>query len=292
MSEPTGPVKLALIQMSCSQDLQANQDKAVNMARKAAEGGAQIICLQELYRSQYFCHEEDPRHFDLAEPIPGPGTEAFSKLAQETKTVLICPLFEARAGGIYHNTLVVIDADGTVLGKYRKMHIPHDPHFFEKYYFTPGDLGFRVFDTAYGRIGALICWDQWFPEAARLAALAGAQLLFYPTAIGWLAGESDEERRGMRDAWQTVQRSHAITNGVFVAAANRAGTEHEIEFWGSSFVVDPMGRFLARAGEGEEILYAECDVAAIEETRRTWPFLRDRRIDAYGGLNRRYLDED
>lgn len=287
-----GAVKIALIQMSCSADPAANLDKALARAREAASSGAQIIGLQELFRSQYFCHEEDPRHFNLAEPVPGPTTKAFSKLAQETKTVIICPLFERRTGGLYHNTVAVIDADGTVLGKYRKMHIPHDPHFYEKYYFTPGDLGFRVFETQHGRIASLICWDQWFPEGARLAALAGAQILYYPTAIGWLKGESDEDRRGMRDAWQTVQRSHAITNGLFVAAANRVGIEHEIEFWGSSFVVDPMGRFLARGGEGEEILYADCDLNEIEATRRAWPFLRDRRIDAYGGLTRRYLDED
>lgn len=285
-------VKVALVQSPCGEDTGANLQKAASLAEKAAKDGAQIVCLQELYRSTYFCQAEQPSLFDLAEPVPGPSTDAFTALAKKHNVVVIVPIFEKRAAGVYHNSAVVIDADGSILGIYRKMHIPHDPLFFEKYYFAPGDTGFKVFNTKYGRIAVLICWDQWFPEGARLASLAGAQILFYPTAIGWLQDDTPDEQRGMRDAWQTIQRAHAIANGLFVAAPNRVGKEGRLTFWGSSFVSDPFGRILAQGGQEEEIVHVECDLALIEKTRRLWPFLRDRRIDAYGGLVRRFLDEE
>ena len=280
--------------MSCSADPQENLDKAVARIREAADRGAQIICLQELFRSQYFCREEDARLFDLAEPIPGPSTETLGQIAREKNVVLVASLFEKRAAGLYHNTAAMIGADGSLLGLYRKMHIPDDPLYFEKFYFTPGDLGFRNFDTPFGRIATLVCWDQWYPEAARLAALGGASILFYPTAIGWHPSEKAEFGAAQFDAWRTIQRSHAIANGIFVAAVNRVGfegpAEHGLEFWGGSFVSDPFGRIISEASHTEEsILVVECDPKSIDETRRNWPFLRDRRIDAYGPITSRML---
>ena len=281
--------------MACSLDPGENLAKAEWRIREAAGRGAQIICLQELFRSQYFCREEDARFFDLAEPVPGPTTESLTRLARELEVVIVGSVFERRAAGVYHNTAAVIDADGALLGLYRKMHIPEDPLYFEKYYFAPGDLGFRCFSTRYARIAALICWDQWYPEAARLAALAGAQALFYPTAIGWHPSEKAQHGAAQHDAWRTIQRSHAIANGLYVAAVNRVGfegpPEQGLEFWGGSFVAGPSGEVLAEAShDREEILVVECDPRQIEETRRNWPFLRDRRIDAYGGITSRVLD--
>ncbi len=280
--------------MSCTADPQENLEKAVARIREAADRGAQIICLQELFRSQYFCREEDARLFDLAETIPGPSTETLGQIAREKNVVLVASLFEKRAAGLYHNTAAMIGSDGALLGLYRKMHIPDDPLYFEKFYFAPGDLGFRNFDTPFGRIATLVCWDQWYPEAARLAALGGASILFYPTAIGWHPAEKAEFGAAQYDAWRTIQRSHAIANGIFVAAVNRVGFEgpadHRLEFWGGSFVSDPFGRVIAEAPQGEEsILVVECDPKSIDETRRNWPFLRDRRIDAYGPITSRML---
>ena len=252
----------------------------------------EIVCVQELFRFRYFPQAEDTEAFALAEPIPGPTTERLCPLARELEVVIVASVFEARAPGVYHNTAVVIDADGAVLGKYRKMHIPDDPGFYEKFYFTPGDLGFRTFRTRYAHIGVLICWDQWFPEAARLAALGGAEILCYPTAIGWGAGESRTARRAQLEAWELVQRSHAVTNGVYVAAVNRVGREGKITFWGNSFAADPAGRVLARAERNRpETLLVDCDLGAIAEARHNWPFLRDRRIDAYGGLAGHGIDD-
>jgi N-carbamoylputrescine amidase len=287
--------RLGLIQMACSRDPGENLAKAEWRTREAAGKGAQIICLQELFRSQYFCREENARLFDLAETIPGPSSEALSRLAHELKVVIVGSVFERRAPGVYHNTAVVIDAGGALLGLYRKMHIPDDPLYFEKFYFTPGDLGFRGFDTRYGRVAALVCWDQWYPEAARLAALGGAEVLFYPTAIGWHPSEKAEHGAAQHDAWRTIQRSHAIANGIYVAAVNRVGFEgppdHGLEFWGASFVADPFGRILAEAShDREETLIVECDRRQIDEVRRNWPFLRDRRIDAYAGIVNRLID--
>ena len=280
--------------MSCSTDPEANLAKAEARIREAAQRGANIVCLQELFRSQYFCREEDARLFDLAESIPGPSTDRLTAIAREKHVVVIASLFEKRAAGVYHNTAAVIDADGALLGIYRKMHIPDDPLYFEKFYFTPGDLGFRTFDTAVGRIATLVCWDQWYPEAARLAALAGANMLFYPTAIGWHPSEKAEFGEAQYDAWRTIQRSHAIANGIYVAAINRVGFEgppdHGLEFWGASFVADPFGRVLVEGShDKEEVLIVEVDPAKIDETRRNWPFLRDRRIDAYGPITSRLL---
>ncbi len=287
-------VTLGLVQMRCGLDPEANLARAVAGVREAAGRGAQIVCLQELFRSQYFCQTEDHDHFALAEPIPGPSTERLCAIASELGVVIVASLFEKRAEGLYHNTAAVIDADGTYLGKYRKMHIPDDPQYYEKFYFTPGDLGFRAWDTRFGRIGVLICWDQWYPEAARLTALSGAQILFYPTAIGWLPGEKDEHGAQQQAAWETIQRSHAIANGVYVCAVNRVGHEGDpaggLEFWGGSFVADPGGRLVVKAGPGEEVLTATCDLANVDVSRTHWPFLRDRRIDAYGDLTKRYLD--
>jgi N-carbamoylputrescine amidase len=277
--------------MSCSTQPEGNLAKAVEQIHYAARQGAQIVCLQELFRSRYFCQSEETDCFRLAEPIPGPTTEVLSKIAAEHEIVLITPLFEKRAEGLFHNTAVVIDADGTLLGKYRKMHIPDDPLYYEKFYFTPGDLGFPTFQTRYARLGVLICWDQWFPEGARLAALAGAQILFYPTAIGWQHTDQPKAREAQREAWEIVQRGHAVANGVYVAAVNRVGTEDGLQFWGGSFLSDPFGRLRARASqETEETLIVSCDLDRIDTIRQLWPFLRDRRIDAYSNLTKRYLD--
>jgi N-carbamoylputrescine amidase len=286
--------RVALVQTHCGLDPNANLDRTVDLIREAARKGGQIVCLEELFRSQYFCREEDARLFDLAETIPGPSTGRLCPLAAELGIVIVASLFEKRATGLYHNTAAIIDADGSLLGLYRKMHIPDDPLFFEKFYFTPGDLGFRSFDTKFGRIATLVCWDQWYPEAARLAALTGANILFYPTAIGWHPAEKAQYGAAQYDAWRTVQRSHAIANGIYVAAVNRVGfegpPERGLEFWGASFVSDPFGRILAEAShDKEEILVVECDPAQMEEVRRNWPFLRDRRIDAYGGITSRFL---
>jgi N-carbamoylputrescine amidase len=292
----TKSLTLALLQMRCSTDPADNLRRACVALREAASKGAQVACLPELFRTQYFCQTQNPATFDLAEPIPGPTTEALAQVARETKMVVVGSIFERRAAGIYHNTAVVLDADGSTAGIYRKMHIPDDPLYYEKYYFTPGDLGFKTFDTKYAQVGTLVCWDQWYPEAARLTALQGAEVLFYPTAIGWHPAEKAEFGEAQLDAWTTMQRAHAIANGVFVAAVNRVGHEGPasggLEFWGGSFVADPFGRILARAGhEREEILIVSCDPRLQEETRRNWPFLRDRRIDAYGPIMHRFLDQ-
>jgi N-carbamoylputrescine amidase len=286
---------IGLIQMSCTLQGEENLAKAEERIRAAAARGAQIICLQELFRSQYFCREENAELFALAEPIPGPTTESLSKLARELQVVIVAPLFERRAAGVYHNTAAVLDADGALLGIYRKMHIPDDPSYYEKFYFTPGDLGFPNFDTRYGRIAVLVCWDQWYPEGARLASLRGANIIFYPTAIGWHPAEKQEHGAAQLDAWRTIQRSHAIANGIYVAAVNRVGYEgppqNGLEFWGSSFVADPFGQILAEApSSGEETLVVECDPRRMEDVRRNWPFLRDRRIDAYSPLLERWLE--
>ena len=287
--------RIGLVQMACSKDPNENLAKAEWRIREAAGKGAQIVCLQELFRSQYFCRQEDPGLFDLAEPVPGPTTESLARLARELQVAIIGSVFERRAAGVYHNTALVMDADGALLGIYRKMHIPDDPGYYEKYYFTPGDLGFRCFDTRFARVAPLVCWDQWYPEAARLAALAGAQVLFYPTAIGWHPAEKAREGAAQLDAWRTIQRSHAIANGLYVAAVNRVGyegpPEKGLEFWGGSFVADPFGQVLAEAShDGEETLIVECDPRRIEQVRREWPFLRDRRIDAYAGITSRLIE--
>jgi N-carbamoylputrescine amidase len=294
--------QVGLVQLSCSPDPDVNLEKAIQRVREAGRNGAQIICLPELFRTQYFCQREDATLFDLSETIPGPSTEAISRVAKETKAVVLASLFEKRAPGLYHNTAVLIGSDGEIKGLYRKMHIPDDPLYYEKYYFAPGDLGFKAFDTEVGRIGALICWDQWYPEGARLTALQGAQILFYPTAIGWHPAEKEQYGAAQHDAWRTIQRAHAIANGVFVAAVNRVGHETGnirgkeakgagLEFWGGSFLADPFGRVLAEAShDREEILCAEVNVNDIEEVRRNWPFLRDRRIDSYSGITHRFLD--
>ncbi len=288
----TTQVTLGLIQTTCSPEKQSNLESAEKQIREAASQGAQIICLQELFLTRYFCQREDAENFALAETIPGPATDKLCALAKELETVIVAPLFEKRTQGIYHNSAIVIDSDGTVAGRYRKMHIPDDPGFHEKFYFTPGDQGFVSFQTRYARVGVLICWDQWFPEAARLTALSGAQILVYPTAIG-IRPEDREESVKQAAAWKTIQKSHAIANGVFVASANRVGREDDIEFWGQSFVCDPFGELLAEAGDGgEEILIAQCDLDLIESTRQNWPFLRDRRVDAYKDIGKLYLDPD
>jgi N-carbamoylputrescine amidase len=281
--------------MRCTTDPDANVERAIAGVRDAAGRGARIVCLPELFRTQYFCQREDAELFELAEPIPGPTTERFTALARECRTALIVSLFERRAAGVYHNTAVVIDADGTLRGRYRKMHIPDDPLYYEKFYFTPGDLGFLAFDTQAARVGTLVCWDQWYPEGARLTALAGAEVLFYPTAIGWHPSEKAEHGAPQLAAWQTIQRAHAIANGVYVVAVNRVGHEGSadggLEFWGSSFVADPFGVTIAEASRtDEEVLVVECDRRRLEDVRRNWPFLRDRRIDAYAGLDKRLRD--
>jgi len=289
--------KVGLVQMAMSPEPAKNLDRAVAWVREARRAGADVVCLPELFRSQYFCQREDASLFDLAEPVPGPTTEALGRAAKETGAVVVAPIFERRAPGLYHNSAVIIDADGEVRGLYRKMHIPDDPAFYEKFYFTPGDLGFRAFDTQAGRIGTLICWDQWYPEGARLTALQGAAVLFYPTAIGWHPHEKEAFGTAQRDAWRTIQRSHAIANGVYVAAVNRVGHEKPVpggpglEFWGTSFLADPFGIVVAEAStDKEEIVVGEVDPARLEDVRRNWPFLRDRRIDAYAGIDKRFLD--
>lgn len=289
---------LGLLQLAYSEDTKDNLKKTVSWVKKAAKQGAQVICLPELYRSQYFCQREDFNTFDLAETIPGPSTKAFQKAAKENKVAIVVPVFEKRAPGVYHNSAVIIDSDGKILGTYRKMHIPDDPGFYEKYYFAPGDLGFKSFKTNYGNIGTLICWDQWYPEGARLTALKGAEVLFYPTAIGWHPSEKEKYGKAQRDSWITIQRSHAIANGVYVASVNRIGFEQPVKeqagiiFWGSSFICDPQGVFLAQGSEDkEEVVMADVDLKQIETVRRNWPFLRDRRIDAYGDITKRFLDE-
>lgn len=284
-------VKIGLIQASVSEKPGENVDKAVAKIEEAAGKGAQIVCLQELFRTRYFCQSEDYACFDYAETIPGETTQIMSKIAKKNNVVLIVPLFEKRTRGLYHNSLVVIDADGSLLGTYRKMHIPDDPNYYEKFYFAPGDLGFKVFDTKYGKIAPLICWDQWYPEAARMAALKGAQIIFYPTAIGWWSKDyRNRQAEDARHAWQTIQQSHAIANGVFVASVNRVGVEGGMHFWGSSFVSNPQGRKIAEAKDKETILIAKCDLNEIDCTRQGWPFLRDRRIDAYKDITSRFLD--
>lgn len=299
---PTDQFTVGLIQMSCSPDPDENLRRACEKIREAAKRGAQLVCLPELFRAQYFCQREDTALFDLAEPIPGPSTEALAPIARELKIVIVASLFEKRARGLYHNTAVMIENDGSIKGLYRKMHIPDDPLYYEKYYFTPGDLGFKAFDTSVTRIGTLVCWDQWYPEAARLTALQGANILFYPTAIGWHPGEKAEFGVAQHDAWRTIQRAHAIANGVFVGVVNRVGHEFGdirgnraagkgLEFWGGSFLCDPFGRVLAEGShDKEEILIGTCDLKLIEETRRNWPFLRDRRIDSYGAITQRFID--
>jgi N-carbamoylputrescine amidase len=289
--------KVGLVQMSMSADPDANLAKAVRRVEEAAGKGADVVCLPELFRTPYFCQKEDAALFDLAETVPGPSTEALGKAAKKAGVAVVVPVFERRAAGVYHNSAAVLDKGGELLGLYRKMHIPDDPLFYEKFYFTPGDLGFRSFDTHAGSVGALICWDQWYPEAARLTALRGASVLFYPTAIGWHPHEKAQHGQAQRSAWQTIQRAHAIANGVYVAVVNRVGHEREkpadpgLEFWGSSFLADPFGIVIAEGStDQEEILVGEIDLARIEEVRRNWPFLRDRRIDAYAGLERRFLD--
>ncbi|HTS87030.1 MAG TPA: carbon-nitrogen hydrolase [Gemmatimonadales bacterium] len=287
-------VALGLVQMRMTESPEENFTRALARVRDAASRGAQVICLPELFQSRYFCQREDHAFFALAESIPGPGTERLGKLAAELGVVIIASLFEKRAEGLYHNTAAILDADGRYLGKYRKMHIPDDPNYYEKFYFTPGDLGYRMWPTRFGRAGVLVCWDQWYPEAARLTAMAGAEILFYPTAIGWLVPEKAEFGAAQQASWETIQRSHAIANGVFVAAVNRVGLEPGpnggIEFWGGSFVAAPNGEIVARAGLDEETLIVRIDPSRVEFARTHWPFLRDRRVDSYGDLTRRYLD--
>ena len=298
MPKPSSLVTLGLVQKSCSADPAANLQQTLTAVARAAQAGARIICTQELCGSQYFCQREDHAHFALGEAIPGPSTDAFQKLARKHRVVIVASLFEKRAAGLYHNTAAIIDADGTLLGRYRKMHIPDDPLFYEKFYFTPGDLGFRAWQTRYARIGVLICWDQWYPEATRLTAMQGAEILFYPTAIGWQPAEKAKYGQRQHAAWETIQRAHAVANGCYVAAVNRVG--HEIlpgvggdglEFWGQSFVAGTSGEILAKAGVAEETnLLVPVDLANVDITRTHWPFLRDRRIDAYGDLTKRFSD--
>jgi N-carbamoylputrescine amidase len=285
-------VSFALVQLDCSPDIAANVAKTVQAIRDAASRGAQVICLQELFSSVYFCFEENQAHFDLAEAIPGPSTDRLGQLAKELNVVIVASLFEKRAAGLFHNTTAVIDADGSFVGKYRKMHIPDDPGYYEKYYFTPGDLGYRVFDTKYAKLGVLICWDQWYPEAARLTALQGAEVLIYPTAIGWDLEEKNAEiNREQYQAWQTMQRSHAIANGVPVISVNRVGIEHGQQFWGGSFVSNAGGRIIFQAAHDvAEVAIVDVDVDSAEYYRKTWPFLRDRRIDSYQDLTKRFID--
>lgn len=294
-----GTRRIGLVQMRCEPDFDRNLSRAQDAIGDAARAGAEVVCLPELFRTPYLCQSEEPSRFDWAESIPGPSTEVLSKQAADLGISLIVSLFERRAAGLYHNTAVVLNGRGEIAGRYRKMHIPDDPLYYEKFYFTPGDLGFRAHQTEAGRLGVLICWDQWFPEAARATALAGADFLFFPTSIGWQFDEGDAVDQAQVEAWKTVQRAHAITNGVFVIAVNRVGHEtlegaegQGIRFWGGSFVVDPFGRVLAEARHDEEaVLVVDCDPNAIERVRRDWPFLRDRRVDAYGGLSERFLDE-
>ncbi|MDP1880645.1 MAG: carbon-nitrogen hydrolase [Parachlamydiaceae bacterium] len=285
-------VKVGLIQLSCSSNAEQNFNHAIDLIRSAASKGAKVICLPELFKSLYFCDVEDHENFKLAETIPGPSTERLSTLAKELQVVLIASLFEKRTHGLYHNTTVVIDADGSLLGKYRKMHIPDDPGYYEKFYFTPGDLGYKVFDTKYAKVGVLICWDQWYPEAARITSLMGAEILFYPTAIGWASSQDEKTNQSQYQAWQVIQRSHAIANGVHVVSVNRTGNENEMQFWGGSFVSDPFGNVLQQGNhQQEEIIIQDLDLENTDFYRTHWPFLRDRRIDSYSPINQRYLDE-
>jgi N-carbamoylputrescine amidase len=300
-SSLTEKFRVGLVQMSATPDPDKNLERALEQLHQAAKKDAQIVCLPELFRTQYFCQREDASLFDLAEPIPGPTTNRLSEAAKQLRVVVIGSLFEKRAAGVYHNTAVMIDADGSLCGIYRKMHIPDDPLYYEKYYFTPGDLGFKAFDTQVGKIGTLVCWDQWYPEGARLTALQGAQVIFYPTAIGWHPNEKEQYGTTQYEAWQTIQRAHAIANGLYVCAVNRVGHENGdirgnkaqgkgLEFWGGSFIADPFGRLIAKAShDKEEILIAEVDPDVIEDTRRNWPFLRDRRIDSYGMITSRLI---
>ncbi|MFL6299317.1 MAG: carbon-nitrogen hydrolase [Terriglobales bacterium] len=293
---------VGLVQMHCTADPDDNLKRAAQFVRDAARQGAQVVCLPELFKTQYFCQREDAALFDLAEPIPGPTTEVLTKVAQEAKVAVVASVFEKRARGVYHNTAVMIDSDGKILGLYRKMHIPDDPLYYEKFYFTPGDLGFKAFDTNFGRVGTLVCWDQWYPEGARLTALAGAEVIFYPTAIGWHPSEKEQFGKAQHDAWRTIQRAHAIANGVYVGVVNRVGHEtgnirgNEVkgaglEFWGGSFLCDPFGVVIAEASHNkEEILIGEVDAQKMEDVRRNWPFLRDRRIDSYGAITSRLID--
>jgi N-carbamoylputrescine amidase len=289
-------LKIGLVQMRCSSEPSENLSNAERLVREAAGRGAKIICLQEMFTTQYFCQVEDHKYFQFAEEIPGPSTERLGKVAKELEVVIIAPLFERRAAGLYHNTAAILDADGRYLGKYRKMHIPDDPLFYEKFYFTPGDLGFKSWETKFAKIGVLICWDQWYPEGARLTAMSGAEILFYPTAIGWHPSEKNEYGIRQHSSWETIQRSHAIANGCYVAAPNRTGHEAPdggdgIDFWGQSFVADPSGQIIAKAStDQEEVLIAEVDLELLDQQRTHWPFLRDRRIDAYADLSKRYLD--
>lgn len=294
--------RIGLVQMSATADPEENLTRALQRVEDAAKKGAQIVCLPELFQTQYFCQREDATLFDLAEPVPGPTTAKLVEVAKRLHIVLVGSLFEKRAPGVYHNTAVMIDSDGTLRGIYRKMHIPDDPLYYEKYYFTPGDLGFKAFDTQVGKVGTLVCWDQWYPEGARLTALQGAQVLFYPTAIGWHPDEKAQYGEAQYEAWLTIQRAHAIANGVYVAVVNRVGFEtgdvrgnkasgKGLEFWGGSFIADPFGRLVAKAShDKEEILIGEVDTRVIEDTRRNWPFLRDRRIDSYGQITNRLID--
>jgi N-carbamoylputrescine amidase len=293
---------VGLVQMRMGPDPEANFASAVRHIREAARLGANVVCLPELFRAQYFCQREDPALFDLAEPVPGPSTTKLGEVAREQRVAIVASLFERRAPGLYHNTAVTLNVDGSIASVYRKMHIPDDPLYYEKYYFAPGDLGFRAVDTAFGRVGTLVCWDQWYPEGARLTALQGAEVLFYPTAIGWHPAEKDQFGAAQYEAWQTIQRAHAIANGVYVAGVNRVGHEHGdvlgnraagpgLEFWGGSFLADPFGRIVAKAShDAEEVLLGEINLHLLEDTRRNWPFLRDRRIDAYTPITRRFLD--
>jgi N-carbamoylputrescine amidase len=291
-TKPGSPLlRVGLVQMRSTADSDENLARALAGVEDAASRGARLVCLQELFRTPYFCQAEEQERFELAEPVPGPTTEAVAKVAAARGVTVVASVFERRQPGLYHNTAVVLDADGSLAGVYRKMHIPDDPLYYEKFYFTPGDLGFQAFDTRAGRVGTLVCWDQWFPEAARLTALAGAQVIVYPTAIGWETGARPQWEAAEHDAWETAQRAHAIANGVFVAAVNRVGVEGRLTFWGQSFVADPFGRVIARASASEpEILVVDCDLSLVEEVRRGWPFLRDRRVDAYGELAKRFRD--
>jgi N-carbamoylputrescine amidase len=287
------------VQMKCTTNKEENLTRATEKIREAARRGAQVISLHELFAGEYFCRTEDAALFDLAEPVPGPTTERLAKVAKELKVALVVSVFERRAAGVYHNSCAVVDADGSYLGKYRKMHIPDDPLYYEKFYFTPGDLGFLNFDTKYARVGVQICWDQWYPEGSRLTAMKGAQVIFYPTSIGWHPHEKGEVGAAQLDSWKTIQRAHAVANGIYVAVVNRVGYEGKpekgdagLEFWGNSFVADPSGQVMAEAAQDtEEILVVECDAAKSEDTRRNWPFFRDRRIDAFDGLLERWSDE-
>jgi N-carbamoylputrescine amidase len=288
-------VKVGIVQMSCSADKQANLQKAIEKVKEAATKGAQIVCLQELFTSLYFCDVEDYDNFNLAEPIPGPSSEALGKIAKDLGVVIIASLFEKRTQGLYHNTTAILDADGTYLGKYRKMHIPDDPSYYEKFYFTPGDLGYKVFNTKFAKVGVLICWDQWYPEASRITALMGAEILFYPTAIGWATSQDEDTNIEQYNAWQTIQRSHSVANGLHVVSVNRVGLEQEgaMKFWGGSFIANPFGSIIYRAShENEEVHVEELDLDKTDRYRTHWPFLRDRRIDSYQPITKRFIDEE